>query len=268
MTEWIRLPLIGWGVLFVIMTVLWLVQKPMKNAGIVDAGWSLGLAFLAGLYAVAGDGDPVRRAILAAIVGVWGMRLTLHLMVDRVIGKPEDGRYQAIRAERGSGAEAFFFLFFQAQGLLDVVLSLPFLLAAMNPAPAGIAEAAAVVLWITGIAGESIADRQLARFRANPANRGRTCREGLWRYSRHPNYFFEWLMWCAYALLAITAPFGWAGLLSPLLMLFFLFRVTGIPATEAQALRSRGDDYRRYQQSTSVFVPWFPGRSAERGAAS
>jgi steroid 5-alpha reductase family enzyme len=113
-----------------------------------------------------------------------------------------------------------------------------------------------VVLWLVSVTGEAIVDAQLARFRSNPENRGKTCRQGLWNYSRHPNYFFEWLHWWVYLLISWPAPWGWTTAIAPLLMLFFLLKVTGIPATEAQALLSRGDDYRDYQRTTSVFVPW------------
>jgi steroid 5-alpha reductase family enzyme len=156
-----------------------------------------------------------------------------------------------------------FLLFFEFQALLCLVLAAPFYLAASNPAPeiTGL-EYAGIAIWLAAIAGESIADRQLAAFKRDPANKGKTCRIGLWNYSRHPNYFFEWLIWVAFALFALDSPNGWAGLISPALILYFLFKVTGIPATEAQALRSRGEDYRRYQQTTSAFVPWFPRRSS------
>jgi steroid 5-alpha reductase family enzyme len=107
------------------------------------------------------------------------------------------------------------------------------------------------------LSGEALADRQLESFKRDPQNRGRVCDVGLWRYSRHPNYFFEWLIWLSYALYASTSPAGWAAWIAPALILYFLLRVTGIPATEAQALRSRGDAYRRYQARTSPFVPWF-----------
>jgi steroid 5-alpha reductase family enzyme len=133
------------------------------------------------------------------------------------------------------------------------------LVAAFNTRPhLSTLEILATGLWAAALAGESTADRQLARFKATPGSNGLTCRDGLWRYSRHPNYFFEWLIWVAYALFALSAPWGPLALASPALMLFLLFRVTGIPATEAQAVRTRGDDYRRYQATTSVFVPWFP----------
>ena len=126
--------------------------------------------------------------------------------------------------------------------------------------PFDLGDAVGLLIWTISVLGESIADAQLARFRSNPANRGKTCRIGLWNYSRHPNYFFEWLHWWSYVAIAWSAPYGWTTLLAPALMWFFLFKVTGIPATEAQAVISRGDDYKLYQQTTSVFVPWFPKR--------
>jgi steroid 5-alpha reductase family enzyme len=139
-----------------------------------------------------------------------------------------------------------------------VVLAIPFLAAACNPEPGiGPLEWAAAALWTLAMAGEGTADAQLNRFKSDSSNKGRTCQVGLWRYSRHPNYFFEWLIWMAFALFALASPGGWCGLLSPVLILYFVLRVTGIPATEAQAIRTRGEEYRRYQQTTSAFVPWF-----------
>ena len=128
--------------------------------------------------------------------------------------------------------------------------------ATVRPAPWQLAVAAAI--WLVSVGGESLADAQLARFRADPANRGKTCRSGLWRYSRHPNYFFEWLHWCAYAVAAIGAPLAWLGWLGPVVMYLFLRYISGIPFTEQQALRTRGDDYRDYQRSTPMLFPWFP----------
>jgi steroid 5-alpha reductase family enzyme len=144
------------------------------------------------------------------------------------------------------------------QALLDVVLSLPFLLAARNPNP-GLSpvEWAGAALWTLAFAGELTADAQLSAFKSRPGNKGRTCQAGLWRFSRHPNYFFEWVVWMSFALFALASPHGWLGFLSPALILYFLLRVTGIPATEEQALRSRGEEYRRYRQTTSAFIPWF-----------
>ncbi len=133
-----------------------------------------------------------------------------------------------------------------------------------NAAPlSAIAGWLSLSIWCVGMIGLAVADRQLARFKADRGNRGRTCCRGLWRYSRHPNYFFESIHWWAYAPLAWGTSFGWIALVVPMLLLYFVLFVTGIPPTEAQSLASRGEDYRRYQRTTSRFIPWFPRK--ERG---
>jgi steroid 5-alpha reductase family enzyme len=131
----------------------------------------------------------------------------------------------------------------------------------MNPQPRlSPLEWAGLSLWVVALLGETAADAELKRFKADPANKGKTCRKGLWNYSRHPNYFFEWLIWVAFFLAALASPYGWISLLCPVLMFIFLFKVTGIPMTETQALKTRGKDYRDYQRTTSMFVPWFKKR--------
>jgi steroid 5-alpha reductase family enzyme len=254
-----QLLLIGWVGAAALMAALWAWHLRLRNAGIVDVGWTVSVSGLALLYGVLGPGDPTRRAVLAAMMVVWGARLAWYLLHDRVLGRPEDGRYADLRARGSYAAAGNFFPFFQAQAFAALLLSIPALIVSLDPNPSfGVIEAAAMGIWIVGLVGESVADRQLESFKAQPGNRGRTCRVGLWRYSRHPNYFFEWLIWVAYALFASASPHGWIAIACPLLMLYLLFRVTGIPATEAQALRTRGDDYRLYQATTSAFVPWFP----------
>ena len=239
------------------MLALWLIQLRTRNAAIVDAGWAGGLAGLAVFYAAASDGDPIRRALVAAMGGLWGLRLALYLLFTRVVGRPEEGRYQHLRQIWAKNLNLKFLTFFQLQALLDVLLSVPFLLPAMNArAGLSVVEQAAVALFVGALVGELAADAQLTRFKAEPASHGRVCDVGLWRYSRHPNYFFEWLIWVAFALFALSSPNGWLAVLGPALILYFLLRVTGIPATEAQALRSKGEAYRRYQETTSAFVPW------------
>jgi steroid 5-alpha reductase family enzyme len=243
------------------MLVLWLIHFPMRNAAIVDAGWAGGLAILGLLYASLGEGLAARRYVMGAMAAIWGFRLAVHLLTDRIIGHPEEGRYQQLRREWKTNVPLKFLLFFEFQALLCVVLSAPFYVASRNAAPELTAlEYAGLVIWATGMGGEALADRQLAAFKRDTGNRGKTCRAGLWNYSRHPNYFFEWVIWVGFAVFAIGAPYGWAALISPALILYFLLRVTGIPATEAQALRSRGEEYRRYQQTTSAFIPWPPKR--------
>jgi len=249
----------GAGILSLLQLGLWLWQRHTRNAGWVDVGWALGLAIMALLAAAFGPAPLERRLLVGLMGGLHGLRLGLHLW-HRVATDPhEDGRYQAIRAAWQTGLDLKFFAFFQGQALLDVLLGLPFLLAAWNPRPdLHPLEWTAALMWLGAWLGEALADGQLRRFKAGGQAAGRTCREGLWRYSRHPNYFFEWLVWVAYLLLAWPAPWGWTAIVCPALILYFLLRVTGIPYTEAQSLRSRPEDYARYQRETSPFIPWWP----------
>ena len=248
-----------WLLAAAMMTLGWQWQRMRSNAGIVDVLWSAGVGGSAVLLALTGPGAPWTRATLAALGGTWGTRLAVHLWA-RVRGEPEDGRYQNLRAH-WHGSQLAFFAFFQFQALLVVLFSLPFLAVAQNPRGSSGWLLAGIAVWLLSVIGETIADRQLARFRADPANRGHTCRDGLWRYSRHPNYFFEWIQWFAYVCLALGSLFAWLAWAGPLVMYVFLRWISGIPYTEMQALRNRGDDYRAYQRSTSMLIPWFSKRS-------
>jgi steroid 5-alpha reductase family enzyme len=236
----------------------WLWHLRLKNAGVIDVVWGLNQALAAILFAVLGAGWGPRRALIAALVSVTGLRLTWHL-ARRVLGHPEEGRYVALRAEWAPNIELKFLLFFMAQALLVALLAVPFYLVAQN-ASVGFSpvEWAAMGIFAAGFLGESLADAQLAAFKADPSTKGKTCRRGLWRFSRHPNYFFEWAMWLSYFGLALATPYGWATAYAPALMLHFLLNVTGVKLTEEQCLRSRGEDYARYQRETSMFVPWWP----------
>lgn len=249
-----------WLLAAAMMSLGWLWQRAHTNAGIVDTLWAGGLGGGAVLIAVCGDGAFWPRLMLALLGGAWGARLALHLWL-RVRGEAEDGRYRALRAH-WRGSQIKFFLFFQFQAFLIVLFALPFLAVARNREPSPAWIALALVVWLMGMGGEALADRQLVRFRAEVSNRGRSCRAGLWRYSRHPNYFFEWLHWFSYVCLAVGSPIAWLAWSGPLVMYVFLRWISGIPYTEAQALRSRGDDYRAYQQSTPMLFPWFPRHSS------
>lgn len=244
-----------------LMLALWLIHLWTGNASVVDPGWALGIALVASIYAFLGRGWPLRSGLIAFMAGVWGVRLGGYLLFTRVIGKPEEGRYQELRRKWGTRIKAKFFVFFQSQALACILLSAPFYLAARNRTQAlHPLEYVGFGLWLIGLVGETISDLQLTSWLANRENRGRTCRTGLWRYSRHPNYFFESLVWIGYAVFAMGSPGGFLALSAPALILYLLFQVTGIPATEAQAIRTRGDDYRAYQGSTSMFIPWPPKR--------
>jgi steroid 5-alpha reductase family enzyme len=255
----VQLVLIGWAAAASWLGLLWLWQKRRGDAGIADVGWASGVGLLALWYAWAADGLPGRRLLVAALSGLWAARLAWYLLSDRVLKGPEDGRYQRLRETWGERFQARMLVFFQGQALLAVLFSLPPLIAMGAVRPRlDLLDAAGALLWLAAVGGEVLADRQLAAHRADPANRGRTCRRGLWRYSRHPNYFFEWLHWWAYALIAWGAPCFWVTAAAPFVMLVFVLFISGIPPTEARALASRGEDYRRYQRSTSAFFPWFP----------
>lgn len=261
--ELIELLTIGITAATTVMLALWALHRATRNASWVDVGWAGSLGMLALLYAGLGSGHAPRRLLVGGIVALWSARLTLHL-ATRVLAEPEDPRYAEMRARWGGNLTLKFFVLFVGQGLLDVLLALPFLFAAIDPTPrihaiTWLGAAIAVV----GMLGEATADAQLRAFKRNPANKGQVCRVGLWSWSRHPNYFFDWLVWCGFALLGIASPWGWTGLLGPALMLYFLTRVTGIAATEAHALQSRGEAYRRYQQEVSAFVPLPPRGSKQ-----
>lgn len=249
-----------WLVSAAIMTVAWYFSMRVKNVGYVDVVWAGLMAAAAVLAGYQGDGSDLPRALVAFLGGIWGARLCLYLL-KRVLHEPEDGRYQALRAT-WNGSPGKFFLFFQMQAVIVVLFSIPFYAAASRHSGAFCGwSIAAVVIWLISVGGEYLSDRQLAKFRADSNNKGKTCRAGLWAYSRHPNYFFEWLHWFTYVLLAVNSDYFWYSLVGPVVMLAFLYRVSGIPWTEAQALRSRGDDYRRYQEEVSAFVPWFSSKS-------
>jgi steroid 5-alpha reductase family enzyme len=256
--------LLAWALAAVIQLALYLHQRRTRDATLVDAGWAVSLMAIAALYAAVAGGSTPHRVLVASTAGLENLRLAG--LVLRRVGRGEDARYRELRQRwRARGSEQTRFLvFFQAQGLLAAILSAPLLLAAFDPGPRlGPLAWAGAALWVCAATLEGVADRQLRRFRENPANSGKTMRDGLWRYSRHPNYFFQWLTWVAYALVALEAPYGWIGLIAPAIMLYLILFVTGVPPAEESSLRSRGDEYRRYQRETSVFVPWLPkGRHA------
>ena len=237
--------------------VTWAVSVRIRNYGLLDVAFSYGVAILAPLYAVLGPGLALRKWAFAAIGVAWSVRLGTYILVRVLRHHPEeDARYATLR--RRWPGRLRFLAFFELQAFLVAVFSLPFLLASYNPAPAvSLVEVAGLALAAGGVLGETIADRQMQAFKRDTASRGRVCEVGLWRYSRHPNYFFESLVWWGFFVAALGSPHGWITIACPLLMLYFLLRVTGIPLTEEYAVASKGDAYRAYQRTTSAFVPWF-----------
>ncbi|WP_438970461.1 DUF1295 domain-containing protein [Methylophaga sp.] len=239
----------------IVMFCGWLFEVKSENAGIVDVLWAGLMAALPLLYAIQLDGSVFIRIIAAGIMSAWYLRLFLHLQ-KRVFSEPEDGRYHYLRQYWGSKAHRNHFFFFQFQAVLAWTFTLPVWWLCQAQQVHTLAVLAALVIVLIAGSGVYVADKQLSRFRRNPDNKGKVCERGLWFYSRHPNYFFEWLHWFSYPVLALGTAGGYWLWIAPLVMLAFLYFVTGIPYTEQQAIRSRGDAYRRYQQTTSAFIPW------------
>ena len=243
----------------IVVIGLWFWQLGSRRADWVDFAWSALIGLQAVFYALFADGAVEKRVLAVLVAGTWSFRLARHLFVRLSGHDDEDGRYQSMREHWGDKANFGFFWFFLVQALVAWLFALPAWVVASDPSPAIDAWVfAGVALWAISLAGESVADRQLAAFKADPDNKGRVCNVGLWRYSRHPNYFFEWLHWFSYPLIAVGAPNWWLTWLGPVVMLLFLYRVSGIPYTEKQSLKSRGDAYREYQRTTSAFFPLPP----------
>ena len=240
--------------------VIWYLQKRIKDAGVVDVFWSLTVASLGLFFCVVGFGNPYRRWIAGAMILLWALRLSYHLFC-RWQFSPEDERYVMLKKEWGQQAQSRMFRFYQFQAMGSFLFSIPLFLAANNESGLSWLDLVGVVVFIVAVVGEATADAQLARFKRDPNNDGKVCRDGLWFYSRHPNYFFEFAHWFSYVFLAITAGMGWLALFAPAAMFFFLTKKTGIPMTEAQAVKSKGDAYRDYQSSTNAFFPGPPRKS-------
>lgn len=243
----------------IIMVFVWLWSYKIKNAGVVDIFWSYNFPVIAFILLMLAPGFEIRKLLIGSMVVIAGVRLGTHLAV-RVLSHlhEEEPRYAHIRKEWGDGAEIKMFGFFQLQAVSNVLLALPFFIICMNTAPQlSVVEYAGAALWLVSVLGEAIADAQLAAFKKSPVNKGKVCESGLWASSRHPNYFFEWLMWVSYFVFALGSPYGYIAIISPLIILYLLLKVTGIPTTEQQSLRSKGEAFKKYQQRVSVFVPWF-----------
>jgi steroid 5-alpha reductase family enzyme len=250
--------------LSVLMGIAWVVQQRTGNSGWVDTIWTFAVGLTgtgSALWPVAGEMPNPRQWLVAALVAIWSLRLGIHIAI-RTAGITDDPRYAAFAKEWGVNSARRMFVFLQNQGFGSIPLVFAIFVAARFPiSTLRLQDYVGALILFAGIAGEALADAQLKRFREQPANKGRVCDAGLWRWSRHPNYFFEWFGWLAYPVIALSVnyplqyPWGWATLLAPAFMYWILVYVTGIPPLEEQMLRSRGDRYRAYQSRTSVFFP-------------
>lgn len=253
--------LAGFGVLVLaaLFFLTWRLSVKLNNYSFVDVTWALSFAPVAVGYAAASGGWLPRRVVIAVLVAGWSLRLGSYLW-RRVAGHhpKEDVRYAVLRQKWQANLQGAFLKFFLAQAVLVWLLMLPVLLiAGRTETTWHPLEVAGLILWAVALMGEGLADAQLARFKRENQEPKAICQVGLWRYSRHPNYFFQSLLWWALFLMALPAVGGWWAILAPVAMLHFLLNVTGIPLTEKLSVEKRGDVYREYQRTTSAFVPWF-----------
>jgi steroid 5-alpha reductase family enzyme len=255
----IELVLTAWAVHAALMFFAWLWFLKTGKAGVVDIAWSFGLPTVVFLYTLGGDGFIPKKLLALGLMSFWGFRLGFHLLGRVFSHEGDDPRYDILRSRWGSSFKRNMFFFFQSQALLNMILAVPFLLIAnFSSHELRLIEVFALLIFILGFFGEFLSDSQLARFKAQSANKGEVCNVGLWRYSRHPNYFFEFVIWLGFGLLALGSSYGALGLVSPVLMFILLRYFTGVPPSEKQSLKTRGEKYSEYQEQTSVFFPWFP----------
>ena len=239
------------------MAVAWRIVLVTGKSGWTDVFWSASVGISgvgAALLPIEGANSGPRAWVVALLVGVWSLRLATHI-ARRTIRGGDDPRYAELRRGWGENYRSQLLLFLEVQAAVALILAIALLAAAHNPAPFGIGDLAGIVVAVTAIAGEAISDRQLARFSADPANKGKVCDTGLWALSRHPNYFFEWLYWMAYVPIGLGHAWGWGAVAAPLLMYLLLRHVSGVPPLEGHMLRSRGDAYIAYQRRVPAFWP-------------
>ncbi len=243
------------GVIAVFMVAMWVLSLILRDASIVDIGWGIGFALVAAVAGVLGEGDAGRRGLLFVVVAVWGLRLALHLW-HRQVGKPEDFRYRLMRKRHGDRfAVVSAFTVFGLQGALMWIVALPVQLAAAADSPKlGAVAVVGVIISVFGFVFEAVADNQLRRFGTDPANHDRVLDTGLWRYTRHPNYFGDCCVWWGIWLIAAETPAGRYGIIAPILMTVLLTRVSGVPMLE-HSMAKRRPGYSGYVERTSRFFP-------------
>jgi len=241
------------------MVVVWIWAQRLKNAGVVDIFWSFNFLVIAIIVYFFADGNIIRKMMVCSLAALWSLRLGIYLLIR--VGahlSEEEGRYKQLRSEWSPNENIKFFIFFQMQAVSNVFLAIPYFIIASNTSEKiSVLEIIGASLWLVSIIGEGISDWQLKQFKKDITNKGKVCEYGLWNYSRHPNYFFQLMIWISILIFALASPYGTLAVLCPLAIGYLIFKVTGIPMTEEQAIRTKGELYKKYQQSTSAFVPWF-----------
>lgn len=255
------------AVMAVGMVGAFLIERRTGNSGWIDVAWtvSVGATGVLGALIPFGDGDPQRKLLVIAMASAWSLRLALHIG-DRSQRIKEDPRYAEMRKEWGDAEGEKMFRLLQMQALASVPLVLAIILAAHNPTPGlRLQDAAALTVFLVGIAGSALADRQLRAFVRRTGGKGGVCQDGLWGWSRHPNYFFECIVWASWPVMAVSPtgyPFGYVAILAPVGIAWLLLKISGIPPLEQHMVRKHGDAYRNYQRRVSAFVPLPPRKAA------
>ena len=240
------------------MTILWLISVKIKNVSIVDLFWGFGFVVAAVVYFIFTDGFETRKILLMTLVAIWGLRLSIYL-AWRNIGKGEDFRYQKFRKDFGENRYWWysFFSVFLLQGFLMWLISVPLLGAQFYAGNSlGILDFIGVGIWIIGFVFEAGGDIQLAKFKANPANKGKVLDTGFWHYTRHPNYFGDSAVWFGYGLICLSAG-SYFPILGSILMTALIIKVSGVALLE-KTLNTSKPAYQEYVRKTSAFIPWFP----------
>jgi steroid 5-alpha reductase family enzyme len=239
------------------MLLFWLLQLKTKDASLVDVIWALSI-FISTIYLFLSLSHyNLRHLIIALLSSFWSLRLAGYLLLRIKKSTQEDSRYQQMRQSLEQFAPIGFFFFYQAQAMFVTIFTTPIAIALMSPRKAlNFIDIIGIAVFILAIVGESIADKQLMQFKMQNKGANKTCNKGLWYYSRHPNYFFEWVHWFAYVFFSYQSSYFWLSCLAPLVMLFFLWKVTGISHVEREALKKK-PDYKEYIKTTSAFIPWF-----------
>ena len=248
--------------IFIYFMIFFIVAQSIKNNSIVDMGWgagfivvALGTLFYQGAYLE-------RNLLITLLILIWGGRLAYHI-IRRNWGKPEDFRYAKWRQDWGRWLVPRAFLqVFMLQGLLMLVISYPIIIINTYPQPGlGLLDYLGLIVWIIGFYFESVGDRQLAEFKKDPANKGHVIKSGLWKYTRHPNYFGEATMWWGIFLIALSVPFGWSAVISPLTITLMLLYVSGVPLLEKKY--KDNEEFQAYARVTNRFFPWFPKKAGQ-----
>jgi steroid 5-alpha reductase family enzyme len=241
------------------LMVLWLVYLWKRNPAVVDLGWAVGLTLMGLTHHLMTGRISLGNILVSLLVLLWGIRLGGYLFWTRLRLGKKDARYESLQKKQTIPAPVFFLMHYLIQAGFQTVVGFVFIFTSQSEMTLSMYDVVGLIVWGAGFCGTILADGQLHRFRADPTNQGKVCQNGLWNYSRHPNYFFEILLWFGFSLLAVSAPLGWLGFLSPTVLLLTMRFITG-PISERQSLRSKPDAYRHYQDTTPMIVPWFKTR--------